>query len=131
MLNEIRNEIEQIIPNMIEDFGFVEELLTVDEWHHLEADSELKETVQGENEEEEESGSAITSSYGEPSLKKLMLVILCHLMLKQKVTLAKLHPTWSVKIISSKNIKSTNKQNTIVEVESDRSDRDKYNVINS
>jgi hypothetical protein len=33
--------------NMIEDFSFIKEkLLTVEEWHHLKAEDELKEAVQ-------------------------------------------------------------------------------------
>jgi hypothetical protein len=49
------NEIKKIILNMIEDLNFVEkeEVLRWEEWQHLEADSELKEGVQRENEEEE------------------------------------------------------------------------------
>jgi hypothetical protein len=47
---------------MTEEFSFIEEeVLTVEEWQRLEADKEQKEVVQREN-EEDESGSAVTSS---------------------------------------------------------------------
>jgi hypothetical protein len=95
--------------NIIEDFSFVEqELLTVEEWHYLE-DGEAKEVVQGDNEEQEESESDITSwseLYGQSSLKKPHGGDLVPLHVKIKaVTSAQLHPTRSVKMMSSKTLR--------------------------
>jgi hypothetical protein len=50
--------------NMIQNFNFVgkEELLTVEEWQHVEDNCEAKEAVQRENKEEEKSKCAPPSS---------------------------------------------------------------------
>jgi hypothetical protein len=136
------NEIENMILNMIQDFSLVEEeeLLTAEEWQHPEADDEPKEVHQRENEEEEEeSEGVITSSgdsYGEPSPKKPHVSDLVPLDVKIKaVTLAQLHPTWSVKTISSKTSRLLTSKMQLwrwkEQVERGGSDRDKYNMINS
>lgn len=94
--------------NMIQNFNFVEEVefLTAEEWQHLKTDNAHKETVQRVN-KEEESESADTSSSescGEPHRKRPHVGDFVPFDVKVKaVTLAQLHPAWSVKTVRSKS----------------------------